>query len=128
MIRITGNGGEGAGLLTNLAIEKLLETQPQCLCFLIDDTTEFSPLINKLQGVNVKVSPGFLSTYEEYTEYVISRLDKGKNFFRFIFDYDEYHFENKLETIEKFANILETLYHRKVFLIYKSVYESSTIT
>ncbi|CAK7075642.1 hypothetical protein [Tissierella sp.] len=117
MIRITGNRGEGAGLLTNLAIEKLLETRSNKICFLIDDTTEFLPLVDKLKGIDVHISEGYTtSTYKEYTEYVEARLNKG-NFFRFIISYG---FESEIENIERFANELQEKHNVWVFVIYKS--------
>jgi len=116
MIRIIGNRGEGTGLLTNLAIEKLLETQPNCLCLLIDYTSEFSPLVDKLNGITIPVS----EYHKEYTEHLLSRLDEG-NFFRFLLDIHSGYLEYVLAEIEKLASKIEKMYSRKVFLIYKTV-------
>lgn len=142
MIKITGDRGEGAGLLTNLAIEKLLETQlenfPHCLCFLIDDSGEFSPLVQKLQGINIDLCNILYITSNaqhdiskkniqeisqdreeklDYFDYVKGLLS-NKRFFRFIVDWD---CKNEFYRIEKLANEIQNEYHLKVFIIHKSV-------
>lgn len=116
MIRIIGNRGEGAGLLTNLAIEKILETQTTCLCFLIDYTSEFTPLVDKLNGITIHVS----EDNKEYAEHLLSRLGEG-NFFRFLLNISSEYLEYELQEIEKLVSKIKTMYSGKVYLIYKTV-------
>lgn len=118
IIKISGERGEGAGFLTNLAIEKLLETYPNCICFLIDDTSEFLPLINKLKGIDVNIAPGYMSL-ENYQEYLNERLGKH-NFFRILYPYHEYKLEDIENSLANFADKLRHIYNRRVFVIYKS--------
>ena len=124
MIEIKGLRGEGAGLLTNLAIEKLLEVHPDCICFLIDDTTEFNPLAEKLNAVDIHISPGYkLYTYKAYSEYVADNTRKDKNFFRFILaDYPEEHKEVNINLINILAEDIAEIFYKKVFVIYKNAY------
>jgi len=135
MIRITGNKGEGAGLFVNIAVKKLLENHleqfPNCLCFLIDDSTEFYPLVQELQGVNIDLSGWIYPTPDwpkdmvreiergrfDYSSYVLSLINK-KKFFRFIVDWD---CEDEFSNIERLANEIQNKYHLKVFVIHKSV-------
>lgn len=118
MIKIIGDRGEGAGLLTNLAVEKLLETHPQSVCFLIDDSGEFYDLTTKLKCVDVHISPAYsMSSYEEYKDYVIDKI-YTERFFRFITDYKD---EAEAENIEKLANEVRSRYNIRTFVIKKSV-------
>lgn len=59
MIIIVGNKGEGSGLLTNIAIENLLKSKPGVVVILLDDTSEFVLLSNKLNGTIVNIGVGY---------------------------------------------------------------------
>jgi len=123
MIKITGNRGEGAGLLTNLAIEKFLETSSNSnkVCFLIDDSGEFLPLVDKFKGIDVYIDGIYESEYSEilltYTKYVEEKLYKT-NFFRFVLNWED---KKEIRNIEKFAKELQEKYNLWIFVIYKTV-------
>lgn len=119
MIKISGKRGEGAGLLTNLAIEKLLETHSDSLCFLIDNTSEFVSLSEKLKGIDIYVSPAYFSGYDDYKKYVISKLSKG-TFFRFVIEYGQ-EYEYQVRDIEKLAEEIRIKYNIRIFEIYKLI-------
>lgn len=120
MIKITGKRGEGAGLLTNLAVEQILKDYPNCICLLLDDTSEFYPLENELDGIGVHISPAYLSL-NEYQEFIAERINKS-NLFRISYSDSEYKLEDIEESVEEFANILRNVYCRRTFIIYKSAY------
>lgn len=115
MIKIIGDKGEGAGKIVNLAIEKLRESEPESICFLLDDTGEFYPLTEKYQGVTINVS----AAYKPFQENVLSKIDRS-NFFRFLFEVNG---NCSHEAIEEYAKELQGILGRKVYVLYKTVTE-----
>lgn len=113
MIKILGKPGYGASFITNLAIEKLLETNPNTICILVDITGEFLPIVRKMHGIDVDVDS------EQYEKYICEQVDK-ENFFRInLHLFDTSLINNKLKKIEELELILQSKFNKKVFVIYK---------
>lgn len=120
MIVITGNNGEGSGLITNYAIEKLLEENIQACIILLDDTSEFNPLRNKLNGTLISIGP-LSKPIEEQISYSNSNNDR---FFQFRFNKNdiEHNIKHTLEQIKK-AEIKLASEGGWVFVIFKSTHK-----
>lgn len=115
MIKILGKPGYGASFLTNLAIEKLLETEPNAICILIDVTGEFLPLVRKMHGIDIEVES------HQYEEYISDQIDK-ENFFRInLYLFDNNLIKNEIDKIEQLESILQTKFNKQVFVIYKDI-------
>lgn len=123
MIKIRGDRGEGAGILTNLAIEKLLEVSQNSnkICFLIDDSGKFFTLSDRFKGISICTDGTYKSKYSEttltYKDYVEEKIHSTK-LFRFVIDWKD---EEKMKNIEGFAKESQEKYNLWVFVIHKSV-------
>jgi len=113
MVKIIGKPGYGASFLTNLAIEKLLETSSDYVCILIDITGEFLPLVKKMNGIDVNVKS------EAYEEYILSKLDNIRFFRINLYLYDNYLIENEIKNIELLEKIIQSKCNKQVMVIYK---------
>lgn len=65
MIIISGKHGEGSGLITNLAVESLINENPRAVILLLDERSEFAPLKNKLNGIKINIGIGYKAISEQ---------------------------------------------------------------
>lgn len=74
MIVITGKNGEGSGMFVSYTIERLLNEKQQACVMLLDDTSEFTPLYDKLKGRQVMVNHPTKSVKEQLANGISSRF------------------------------------------------------
>lgn len=111
MILITGAGGEGSGLVANLAIERILADILNACVIILDDTGEFFPLKEKVNGVRLFVGDARKPLNEQIA------LSKPTRFFQIVFDVP---MEQSLHKVKKLE--LELSAQGKwVFVIFKSL-------
>lgn len=121
MIKITGMPGEGAGMVTAVAIKSLLALEnEQYIVFLIDDTSEFKPLGVELdaQFINVEMD------MNQYNSAIVSLYDK-LNFSKRLIIFNTYGYDEDDILTKLLISHLEDIKAKisnKILIMHKNVY------